>query len=91
MHLTIRQASLMSARLALMTIMRPNPRDPAGPADAAAAETRIREIAALNAGQDIALLRVIEASKAVLTPDQRGRLAALMRGTASAPVSQQSL
>jgi hypothetical protein len=88
-----RQGSLLAAQFALMDILRPNPRDPAGPADVVAAEARIREIARLQLEQDMALLRVIEATKAVLSADQRGRLAALMRGADAARrhVPQQGL
>ena len=88
-----RKQSLLSAQLALVDILRPNPRDPGGPADVVAAEARIREIARLQLEQDMALLRVIEATKAVLSADQRARLAALMRSTDSArsQIPQQSL
>jgi hypothetical protein len=48
---TGRQGALLSAQLALMDIMRPSARDPAGPADLVAAEARIREIARLQLEQ----------------------------------------
>jgi hypothetical protein len=88
-----RQRALVSAQLALVDIMRADPRDPARPADVVAAEARIREIARLQAEQDLALLRVIEASKSVLDRAQRGRLAGLMRGmqTSRPATPQQSL
>jgi hypothetical protein len=75
-----RQRAVLAAQLALTDIMRPDPRDPARPADVAAAGARIREIARLQVEQDMALVRVIEATKAVLTPSQRARLARLMHG-----------
>jgi hypothetical protein len=90
---TGRQAALLATQLALVDLMRPDPRDPAGPADVVAVEARIREIARLQADQDIALLRVIEASKSVLDPAQRGRLPGLMRGaeTSRPAIHQQAL
>ena len=79
-----RRTRLLDAQLALVELLRPDPRDPGRPVDVGAAEARIHEIAALGAAQDVALLHVVEASKAVLTPEQRHRLATLLAGPAPA-------
>jgi hypothetical protein len=63
---------------ALATLLRPSPEDPGGPVDIAAAEAKIRELERIAADQDIAALRAVEASKAVLTAVQRARLAMLL-------------
>jgi hypothetical protein len=70
---------------ALAALLRPDPSDPGRPVDIYAAEVRIREIERLSAEADIAALRAVEMSKAVLTPTQREVLAILLaapRGTA---------
>jgi hypothetical protein len=76
--------ALVEATLA--TLLRPSPEDPGGPIDITAAEAKIRELERIAADQDIAALRAVEASKAVLTAVQRARLAALLatpRGAAA--------
>jgi hypothetical protein len=71
---------------ALASLLRPDPEDPGRPVDIAAAEAKIRELERIAADQDIATLRAVEASKAVLTAVQRARLAVLLatpRGAAA--------
>lgn len=63
---------------ALAGLLRPDPEDPARPVDMAAAEATIREVERIVSEQEIATLRAVEASKAVLTPAQRVTLAALL-------------
>jgi hypothetical protein len=63
---------------ALATLLRPDPEDPGRPVDLEAAEARIRELERLTADQDIAALRAVEASKALLTDAQRATLASLL-------------
>jgi Spy/CpxP family protein refolding chaperone len=50
------------------------------PLDLAKAETKVREGAQLRADLRIARLRAIEQGKAVLTPEQRARLQAVLSG-----------
>jgi hypothetical protein len=72
---------------ALAALLRPDPSDPGRPVDLYTAEVRIREIERLSAEGDIAALRAVEMSKAVLTPVQREVLAMLLaapRGATSA-------
>ena len=73
-----RQARLGMIQLDLLAVLRPDPADPAKPADIEAAELKIREIARITVEQDMALLRAIEALKAVLTAEQRVTLAGLL-------------
>jgi hypothetical protein len=73
-----RQARLGMMQLDLLAVLRPDPADPARPADLEAAERKIREIARITVEQDMALLRAIEALKAVLTAEQRVTLARLL-------------
>jgi hypothetical protein len=73
-----RQARLGMMQLDLLAGLRPDPTDPAKPADIEAAELKIREIARITVEQDMALLRAIEALKAVLTAEQRVTLAGLL-------------
>jgi hypothetical protein len=63
---------------ALDALLRPDPEDAGRPVDVEAAETKIRELERIAADQDIAALRAVEASKAVLTKVQHGMLAALL-------------
>lgn len=72
---------------ALAVLLRPDPDDPGRPVDIEAAEAKIRELERIAADQDIAALRAVEASKAVLTAAQRATLAALLAGShgAAAP------
>jgi hypothetical protein len=72
------EARREEAEDALAGLLRPDPQDPARPVDMAAAEARIREIERIVSEQEIATLRAVEASKAVLTPAQRVTLAALL-------------
>jgi hypothetical protein len=73
-----RQARLGMMQLDLLAVLRPDPADPARPADIEAAERKIREIARITVEQDMALLRAIEALKVVLTAEQRVTLARLL-------------
>jgi hypothetical protein len=73
-----RQSRLGMMQLDLLAVLRPDPADPARPADLEAAERKIREIARITVEQDMALLRAIEALKAVLTAEQRVTLARLL-------------
>ena len=67
-----------AAMEALSEIVRPDPRDPARPVDVAAAEVKIRAIERVVSEQQLAALRAVEASKALLTPTQRARLPQLL-------------
>jgi hypothetical protein len=78
-----RQTRLALMQFDLLAMLRPHPRDPARPVDVKVAETKIREIARLRAEQDVALVRAIEAIKAVLTAGQRGALATLLSSPAA--------
>jgi hypothetical protein len=72
------EARREEAEDALAGLLRPDPEDPARPVDLGAAEARIREIERIVSEQEIATLRAVEASKAVLTPAQGVTLAALL-------------
>ena len=48
--------------------------------DLAKVETKVREVAQLRADLRIARLRAVEQGKAVLTPEQRTRLQAMLSG-----------
>jgi Spy/CpxP family protein refolding chaperone len=63
---------------ALALLLRPDAGDPGAPVDIVAAEAKIRELERIAADQDIAALRAVEASKAVLTAEQRAKLAELL-------------
>lgn len=66
------------ARLDLAALLRPDPADPAKPVDLAKVEAKIREIERMKADRQVARFRTIEAGKALLTVDQRAKLAALL-------------
>jgi hypothetical protein len=71
---------------ALAALLRPDPDDPGRPVDIEAAEAKIRELERIAADQDIAALRAVEGSKALLTASQRATLATLLaapRGAAA--------
>ena len=68
----------------LAVLLRPDPHDPGRPVDIEAAEAKIRELERIAADQDIAALRAVEASKAVLTGAQRETLAALVAARGAA-------
>ena len=73
-----RQKELAAVQGQLLRLVRTDPNDPAKPVDIAAAETKIREMGRLLTDLDVATLRVVEAGKAVLTVEQRARVAALL-------------
>ena len=73
-----RRADLEVAALELAVLLEPDPNDPARPADAAAAEVKIRDIARIAADGEVARMRAIESLKAVLTAEQRTKLATIM-------------
>jgi hypothetical protein len=73
-----RQQRLSMMQLDLLALLRPDPVDPAKPADLAAAERKIREIGRVTVEQDVAFVRAVEAVKAVLTSVQRATLATLL-------------
>ncbi len=73
-----RQADQKLARLDLAILLRPDPSDPGKPVDMAKAEAQIREIERLRADLQVARIRTIEAGKALLTADQRSKLATLV-------------
>ena len=73
-----RQADQRIARLDLMALLRRDPTDPAKAVDMAKVEGKIREIERMRADLQVARIKAIEAGKALLTPDQRGKLAGLL-------------
>ncbi len=74
---SLQEAQLTEAERVLMDTLRPDPKDPAAPVDMDAAETQIREIGRIIGEQQLATLRTIERVKALLTPRQRAKVAAL--------------
>jgi hypothetical protein len=72
-----RQADLLVAGVDLESLLGA---DPSKAIDLANAEAKLRELERIRTDLQIALLRVIEAAKAQLTPDQRAKLATLMAG-----------
>lgn len=75
-----RGADLKIAGLDLMGLLRPDPADPARAVDTAKAEGKIREIEKMRGDLRITRIRTLEAGKALLTPEQRTKLASLMSG-----------
>ena len=73
-----REALRETAEDELTMLLRPDASDPGRPVDFAASEARIREIERIAAEHDVAALRAVEASKALLTVRQRAQLAALL-------------
>jgi hypothetical protein len=73
-----RRAEVEVAQIELAVLLQPDAQDPAKPAEAAAAEAKIRDIARIAAEGDVARMRTIESVKAVLTSEQRAKLAALL-------------
>jgi hypothetical protein len=73
-----RRAELDVAQLDLAVLMQPDANDPAKPAEVTTAEAKIRGIARIAADGDVAVMRTIESAKAVLTVEQRAKLAALL-------------
>jgi hypothetical protein len=73
-----RRADLEIVTLELAILLEPDAKDPARPADVAAAEAKIRDVARIAAEGEVGRMRTIESVKAVLTAEQRTRLAALM-------------
>lgn len=73
-----RTADRKIARLDLMALLRRDPTDPAKPVDIARVEGKIREIEKMRADFQLERIRTLEAGKAVLTPDQRAKLAGLL-------------
>ena len=80
-----RDADLRIAELDLQALLDQDP------LDIGKVETKVREVAQLRADLRIARLRTIEQGKALLTPEQRARLLAVLgggapsRSSASAP------
>jgi hypothetical protein len=77
-----RQADLMVASVELGSLFGT---DPSKAMDLGSAEAKLQELARIQTDLEIALLRIIEAAKAQLTPDQRSKLAALMAGGPEIP------
>jgi Spy/CpxP family protein refolding chaperone len=73
-----RQADLTIAGLELVALLRPDPADPGKPIDMPKAEAKILEIGRIGTDLQIAGFRAVEASKALLTTEQRSKLAALL-------------
>jgi len=69
-----RGADIRIAELDLATLLEQDP------VDLAKVEAKVREVAQLRADLRIARLRTVEQGKAVLTPEQRTRLQAMMSG-----------
>ena len=74
-----RDADIRIAELDLATLLQQEP------VDVEKAAAKIRELAQLRADLRIARIRTIEQGKAVLTPEQRGRLQALVGGMPHGP------
>jgi Spy/CpxP family protein refolding chaperone len=66
------------AELDLATLLRPDPTDPTKAVDLSRVEATVHEIERLRADLEISRIRTIEQGKALLTPDQRAKLAALL-------------
>jgi hypothetical protein len=77
-----RQADLMVAGVDLDSLLGP---DPSRAVDLGSVEAKLRELERIRTDLLVALLRVIEAGKAQLTPDQRSKLATLMAGGPQSP------
>jgi hypothetical protein len=77
-----RQADLLVAGVDLDSLLGP---DPGRAVDLGGAEAKLREVERIRADQQVALLRVIEAGKALVNPDQRAKLATLMAAGAQSP------
>lgn len=73
-----RRADIQIARLDLVTLMRPDPADPAGAVDTAKIEGKIREIERMRGDVQVARVRAMEAGKTQLSADQRAKLATLV-------------
>jgi Spy/CpxP family protein refolding chaperone len=73
-----RQAEQRLARLDLRALMMPDPADPNKPRDLPKIEAKVREIEKLRADASIERIRSLEASRQVLTPDQRDKLRGLL-------------
>jgi len=72
------QAESRLAQLDLRTLMMPDPTDPNKPRDLPKIEAKVREIAKLGADASIERIRNLEASRQVLTPEQREKLRGLL-------------
>ena len=75
-----RQADRQIALLDLVTMLEPDPTDPAKPVDVSRVEPRIREVERIGGDLELARLRAIEAGKAQLTAEQRAKLGVLLAG-----------
>lgn len=73
-----RTADRRLAELDLRTLLRPDPTDPTKAVDMAKVDAKVHEIERLRADLQISRIRAIEQGKALLTPDQRSKLAALL-------------
>jgi Spy/CpxP family protein refolding chaperone len=73
-----RQAERRLAALDLRMLMMPDPSDPNKPRDLPKIEAKVREIAKLRADATIERIRNLEASRQVLTPEQRDKLRGLL-------------
>jgi Spy/CpxP family protein refolding chaperone len=68
------------AELDLATLLRPDPTDPTKAVDLSRVEASVHEIERLRADLEISRIRTIEQGKALLTPEQRTKLTALLAG-----------
>ncbi len=73
-----RDADIRVAEMDLGALLRPDPADPAKPADLGKVEAKVRELERLRAEQRLARIRAIEAGKAQLTPEQRAKLGTVL-------------
>jgi hypothetical protein len=74
-----RAARRFLVEASLAVLLRVDLDDPGRPVDLAAAEVKLRELEHMAADDQIATLRAVEASKAVLSAEQRATLAILLR------------
>ena len=83
-EMTRRQADLMLARLDLEDLLL---QDSEKAVDIASVETKLREMERIRTDMAVALLRLIEAGRAELTPDQRAKVTTLAAGGPPGPIS----
>ncbi len=75
-----RQADRQIAVLDLVTMLEPDPTDPAKPLDLSRVEAKIRKIERIEGDLELTRLRTIEAGKAQLSAEQRAKLGGLLAG-----------